>query len=372
MRPPDGKINVLHMTVGLGLGGAEKVLADFATGLNPAEFNVEVLSLKGEGTVGEKLKAAWVPVTALNGRGLWDATAYARAARFLRAKRFDVIHAHVFWANLLACRLKGGSRMIWHEHDTDEWMSIGHKALERAVIPRADKVLAISQAVAGCLERRNPGLRDRIAILPNTVRVKNFEVPAGTDKASLQKRLFPWSGPVAGYVGRLDEPKKGLSVFLRAAALVLKSQPDARFVIMGEGAAESSLRALHAALRLGDRCVFLPPRLEVAPVYHALDFFVLPSLWEGFGIALLEAMAAGLPVAASRVGGIPEVVEDGRTGLLAPPGDAEALAAVLSELFAHPARREDLGRAGLERVREKFSLEKNIAQLETIYRGLMA
>jgi len=210
-------------------------------------------------------------------------------------------------------------------------------------------------------------VRDRIRILHNAIPLKEKPTsPQG--KRSFRAALgFFGEEKVVGYVGRLDEPKKGLKVLLHAAAEIAAEDPSVRFVVVGDGNARAALEAEADRLGLSNSVRFWKARENVEEVYGALDVFVLPSLWEGFGISLLEAMDEGLPVAGSRVGGIPEVVVGGETGLLSPPGDVEALAVNLRKLLADPALRRRLGSAGRARVQAQFGISKMVEELEKIY-----
>lgn len=179
----------------------------------------------------------------------------------------------------------------------------------------------------------------------------------------------PPDAPVIGTLGRYER-QKGLQYFLQAAARVRETFPDAHFLVVGEGPLEARLRAQAEQLGIADAVVFTGWRRDVPEVLRAIDVFCLASLWETFGIALAEAMLARLPIVATRVDGIPEVVADGETGLLVPSGDAEALAAGLSTLLADPERARAMGEAGRERSLELFSVETMVRDYERLFREL--
>ena len=153
--------------------------------------------------------------------------------------------------------------------------------------------------------------------------------------------------------------------------LLLERVPRAHAVIAGSGDLEEYLRDLALEVGVADRVHVLGPRRDVPALMHAIDVFAMPSIWEGFGLVLLEAMAAGRPIVASRVATIPEVVVDGETGVLVPPGDPLALAEALAGLAREPERAQAFGKAGRERLRTRFSIEKMVGDTELLYRELV-
>jgi glycosyltransferase involved in cell wall biosynthesis len=364
-------LRVLHITVGLEWGGAEKLLAEIAARTNPERFSVEVLALKGWGPVGDILRERKIPVTCLEGRGLLDGRTLARAARFFRTASADIIHSHLFWPNLLSAVFKGRRRLLWHVHETGEWMSLPWVALERMAVLRTDRIIAVSEAAAQRLARRAPGARKKTTVVPNAIPFSSILSEEG--KGPLKARLFGFNGnpPVVGYVGRMDEPVKGLNTLLEAARLVGAEAPSARFVLVGQGRDRAALKKKAGAMGLGPSVLFLDGGGNLESFYRAFDVFALPSVIEGFGLAILEAMAAACPVAATRVGGIPEVVVEGETGLLVPPRDAQALAGAVLTLLRDPARAARMGQKGRERLREKFDMAHVVKSVEDIYENIL-
>jgi glycosyltransferase involved in cell wall biosynthesis len=176
---------------------------------------------------------------------------------------------------------------------------------------------------------------------------------------------------VLGVAGRLV-PIKGVGCLLRALATLRHPFTHVQLEIAGAGPEEEALRHEAAALGVGDSVTFLGWQRDVWPLVGRWDVFVQPSLDEGFGMAALEAMAAGLPVVGTSVGGLPELIDDGRTGYVVPPSDATALAGRLRELLVDPERRREMGTAGRRRVRERFSAERMAGDIGGIYDQLLA
>jgi len=235
-------------------------------------------------------------------------------------------------------------------------------ALGRATARLADRVVAPSRATATELAA-DYGAGD-VAVIPNGI--------ASTSPA-VEPQERPQGSPVVLYAGRLRS-RKAVAVLLEAFAGLRQNQPDALLILVGEGEQRAALEAQAEALGIAGatRFVGAQPRSAMASWYAAADLFCLPSLYEGFPLAILEAMAAGLPVVATAVAGVPEAVVDGVTGRLVPPGDVASLAAALEELASQPERRRAMGEAGRRRVEEKFAIPQIAGAYLDLFRNLLA
>jgi glycosyltransferase involved in cell wall biosynthesis len=226
-----------------------------------------------------------------------------------------------------------------------------------------DRYVANSQATKRVMLESAPWLDEsRVALIYNGIDADRFAAatPAGLD--------LPEGSFTVGYVGRLD-PEKGADLVPDAWARIADALPDAHLVIAGAGKSEREMRA-----RLGDSPRVRWPgfRRDVAELMNALDLLIVPSRSEAFGLAAAEAMACGVPVVAARVGGLPEVVIDGEQGVLVPPEDPAALAKAVIALARDPERRAAMGRAGRERVRAAFSLERTLDGYEALLEEMIA
>ncbi len=279
----------------------------------------------------------------------------------------EVVHAHGYgyfptWAGGLARSLDGVAFVVT-PHSDRGGVSLSKRAFDRFVprltLCRASRVIALTHHEASRLETLGVDA-DRIAVIPNGVDLAEFgEPPARTDHA----------GVTVLFVGRLDPSQKGLEFLVRALAR-LPASADVHLRLVGEDwGGLANVRALASQLGVRDRIALIGSlsRAELLQEYARSDLFVLPSRFEPFGIVLLEAMAAGLPVIASRVGGIPEVVADGETGLLVEPGDVEGLAGAMLRLAMDPALRASLGSRGRERARS-YSWDVVVPQVLATYR----
>jgi glycosyltransferase involved in cell wall biosynthesis len=285
-----------------------------------------------------------------------------RAIRSLREVIRDwapvLVHAHGVKAALvtLLARPAAGPPVVVTFHNL--WPGGALTLPLRLLAPRAAAAIAVSEAVRERLAAHSVHLR-RLEVIPNGIDLRSY-APA----ASLSTdRPF-----TVAFLGRLTE-EKGIPVLLEAA----RRLPDAvelRLVIAGDGPLRTAVEA--EVLRPGSRVWFLGYQEQVLSVYQAADVVVMPSLAEGHPMAALEAMACGLPVVASRVGGLQEIVIDGETGMLTPPGDAASLGAALAALAADRERGLALGAAGRRRVEAHFTRERMLARLHSVYASVLA
>lgn len=305
-----------------------------------------------------------------------DAAALVRLTRIFAKERPDVVHAHTYKAGVLASvagRIAGVPAVIFTPH--------GHIFARGANIPGVPGGLKlgllkwITRAAQACADRitalSEPDLDQQVAlrlspaskyvVVRNGIDVERFVRP--------RERTFDGS-PVIGAVGRFSE-EKGHRVLIQAMPAVLRVHPKARLVLVGYGALEGELRGRASNLGLDGAVTFVGER-DSAEMLQSFDLFVQPSLYESQGLALLEAMAAGIPSIATDVGGVGDVVRDGDTGLLVPPADPEALAAAIVRLAAAPDLGLVLSQRASRRVREHFSSDRMVEAYARLYRELIA
>jgi sugar transferase (PEP-CTERM/EpsH1 system associated) len=366
--------NVLLLITELNVGGAERIVEQLATRLSPDRYNVKVACLYDPEVIGTEIRAAGISVINLDMRSKWDLRAPYRLFRLLRRENIQILHAHLFHANLLAATLGKLARIpiiITTRHSV-EIGGPGREWLNRLVKPLHDVAVMVSRQVHET-ERRRSGVKpDKIAEIPGGVDVNIF---TQIDCKSIKRLRHKWDlgteVTIIGTVGRFVEPK-GYSYLLEAMVELRKQNSNIRALLVGDGSLRLAMEEKAETLDLPDILVFTGIRRDVPMILALLDVFVLPSLWEGLPIALLEAMAAGLPVVATRVGGVPEVVVDGVTGFLVPPRDPQALADAILRLLRDPDLRRRMGEAGHARVAEHFSVEQMVGKTEALYEQLLA
>jgi glycosyltransferase involved in cell wall biosynthesis len=363
--------SVLHLITTLDRGGAENALlhlvrAHAATG----RWDVRVAWLKGRGELAAEFAAAGVP-----------ARKFSR--REFAKRRPDVVHTHLFKADVAGAALVGRRRrgrcvLVSTKHNEDRYLSgstlraATWRTLARRAAKRADVVVAISRGVARFFHDTvfvNVG-GDAVGDMP----VIPYGLPAPRDVGREEVAAFRARCGVADgvslvlCVGRLDAQKDPATA-IRAMPRVTATR-DARLVFLGRGPMEGELRALAAATP-GSNVVFAGFVDDPAPAFAAADVVVLPSKWEGLGLALVEAAQHGRPVVATRVGGIPEVVADGETGLLVPSGDAVAFGDAITRVLADDALRRRLGDAARASAARRFSVERYAKDVEDLYARLL-
>ncbi len=393
-RPAESKLRVLTLVDSIGThGGAESLARQIAMGLDPDRFeSVYCVSRwdPGDGRwdpreeyqVGlEELEAAGVGFIGLERGSKADLGPWRRLAGRMRREGFDVLHSHKTGSNIWGALLKPLASVpvfVAHEHT---WSFEGQplrRFLDRELIARsADAFVAVSEE-----DRRRMHEIERIPLrklrfIPNGIPTP--EPPRSG--ADVRAELGIGAGrPVIGTVATL-RPQKALDVLIRATVPLARAHPDLRVLIAGgqaggrAGAADperEALEGLAAELGVAEQVVMLGPRADIPDVLAALDVAVLSSDFEGSPLSVMEYMEAGKPVVATSVGGVPDLVEEGVTGLLVEPQDAEGLAAAVAELIERPERALEMGAAGRARRRAEFSLEGTTRRIESLYEELHA
>jgi sugar transferase (PEP-CTERM/EpsH1 system associated) len=355
---------VAHVLTGLAVGGLEKVVLDLVRGREQSGFDACLLCLDRAGVLEREFAAAGVPVDVIGTRGSVPQRIW-RLRRRMRAMKPDVVHTHNPQAHLhgtWAARLAGVPAIVHTKHGRDQFPRPVLAALGRIATAWASAFVAVSEdaaRVAIDLEHVPP---EKLLVFHNGIDVDRFSAgpPRGVPPSY---RLVT--------VGRLF-PIKDQAMLLRAVKLAADRIPEIRLDIVGDGPSRQDLEALRAALGLESRVTFHGYREDVTSFLSAADAFVLSSISEGVSIALLEAMASGLPAIATDVGGNREVIVNGVTGLLTPAGSAEALADAIVRVESDPGLLERMGRASRQRVEEEFSLPGVVARYEALYRRCLA
>jgi glycosyltransferase involved in cell wall biosynthesis len=378
--PRTGRLHVLTLINRLGLhGGAEHVALLIATRLNPERFESTFCVSRWPPPTNadpsvtqavEHLAEAGVRLLPLGRRRKSDVWVWARLERFLRRERVDVLHAHMFGSNVwgtLMGRMARVPVVLAHEHT---WSYEGQplrRFLDRELVARgADRLIAVSRE-----DRRRMTEVERIdprhtLFIPNGVLPSR--PPSGHDVRA-ELGIEP-DVPVIGAVGMM-RPQKAYHVLVRAASQLAREWPGIQVLIVGDGLERPALERLAGAVGAQDTVRFLGQRTDVPDVLRALDVAVCCSDFEGSPLAVMEYMDAALPVVATRVGGVPDLIESGVHGLLVPPGDPDAIAAAIAELLRDPERRRSMGARGRERRRTEFDIDVLVRRLEDLYCELL-
>lgn len=366
---------ILHV-VGMAHGGAGEHVLALAAGCDRRRFASTVAMAAGSPMRGqfEQAGVRVLPLSLNHFGGLGkNVVAFWQLARIMREERWDIIQTHTSVAGALG-RLAGkhfASAPIvhmLHAFAAHRGRSGASRMVARTVERRLDRYtdwyIAGSQAMVRTGTSQRIFSPDKVVLISNGIDLKRYAGAAAAPLADAAPRPL-----TVGFLGRLEK-QKGAVYLIRAAASVLRQNPAIRFLIAGSGRLQPKLERLAAELKVSQSIEFLGWTADTVGFMRRIDVMAMPSLWEAFGLSAAEAMALEKPVVASRVDGLPEVIDEGRTGLLVPPADSEALAAAILKLAADPALRRTLGTQGRIRVNELFSLERMIARHEQFYERL--
>lgn len=299
-----------------------------------------------------------------------------RLARFLRRRKIDILHTHLFepsviglWAGVLArtpVRIVTRHYSDYHTRINKRW----HVRLDQMCTRLAHTVIAVSQHTADHLIEREQAPPERVQAIHNGIDFDRVRVSGPLAVEQIRREFVPDGADLLLTVGRIH-PEKGYD-YLFPAVKLLKERLDRRFllVVAGTGPLLDHYRQVVRDLGCDDVVRFLGFRRDIADLIAAADLFVLPSLAEAFGLAVAEALYLGTPVVATRTGGIPEIVTDGKDGVLVPPADSQSLAIVIADLLRDAPRRRQMAGAGCEQIARRFRFQDMVQNYEQVYRRL--
>jgi glycosyltransferase involved in cell wall biosynthesis len=362
------------MLTSFQLGGTERQVANVALGLDAARFELHLACLRNIGELKQELEGLRVPRPVFNIGRLYSFRTFSEAirlARYIRKNAIQVVHTYGLYPNIFAvpvARLAGAHIVIASIRDCGDILKPWQRWLQRLVCRLADCVLvnaeAIREALIGQGSRAN-----NIAVIRNGIAQPQTTSPEKSSSVREELGLSP-AVTLTMVFSRLN-PMKGVEYFLDAASIVAAKLPETRFLVVGDGAIRHELQDRAARLGLADKVVFTGFRTDVPRLLSEVNLSVLPSLSEGLSNTLLESMAAGVPVVATTVGGNPEIIENGVSGLLVPPRDSAMLADAMLTVLGNPVLASNLAAAGKRRITEMFSIERSVQQVECLYQELV-
>jgi sugar transferase (PEP-CTERM/EpsH1 system associated) len=361
-------LRVMHVVHKFGVGGMEVGIAKLVNSLPPTSIDSSICSCSPADSLKEQLRPG-SRLFELNRRRGNDPALVWQLYQLFRREHPDVVHTHrwgTLCEGLVAARLAGVPHLVHGEHGTLEVRRL-NAFIQRRAWNHVDRVLSVSSRLAEKISQEIGYPLKRITVIRNGVDLKRFRPQ---DKPSARRKLnLPEDAFVIGTVGRLVEVKDH-ATFLRALAQLRDAGVPFVSLIAGKGPLQRQTESLAATLGLMDRTRFLGDRNDVDSVMAAFDVFVLSSASEGLSNTIQEAMACGLPVVATRVGGADELVDEGHSGIIVPPRDPEALKNALQRIAGNPSLRERMGAVGLVRARLLFGLDRMIREYEAVYTGL--
>ena len=371
------RIKILYLQPSLGIGGAEELRLTILKYINKEKYDIRLCCLAGKGEIGKEIEDLGFRVDAIGtSQRLFNVLPAFLIFAYLKQNKFDIVQTCLPAPNLygrLAALFARVPCIISEEHSYCErynpHFSYIFKTINFLLSKYTDKIIACSNAVAQRLSKEERISKNKFLVLHNIIRPQKFIVNYTKDEVKIKLGLTP-DDTVIGYVGCLSQVK-GPFYLLEAFKKILSSYPKAKLLVVGDGPLKAMLKTVSEEKGIGNSVLFMGFRRDVPQILKAIDVFVLPSTGEGFGISLIEAMYMGLPCVATNVGGIPEVVENGSTGILVPPANSEALAKAIKELLDKPELAKKYGAAGKKRVLENFTADKYIEKLENLYDELL-
>jgi len=361
------KNNILYIITSLGLGGAEKLLLEYLNRLdtNKYRFHLIILREKPDDLISEINRAA--EIINLKVKNKFNPVVIIQLYKLYKLIKPDIIHTHLFQPRVYATIAKlfyKRAILITHKHNNVNLVK--HNIfilLEMLCILANKKVVAISQSVKISLMKYEFVSEKKIQVIPNAIDFQRFNKQADFDEKLNEKQI------IIGNVGRLEK-QKGLPYLLTAMKLILLKYPNVKLEIIGDGSFFNELKKQSNKLNISNSVIFFGKFVNVIPFYKRMDIFVLPSIYEGFGIVLLEAMAAGVPIVATNVDGIKEVVINGESGILVPPKNPEAIAEAVMQIINNPQLKKKFIEAGLKRA-QLFDIKEHIMKLDNLYTNLL-
>ncbi|MDH4223768.1 MAG: glycosyltransferase [candidate division Zixibacteria bacterium] len=364
------RIKVLHLITELEPGGAENLLLNICRQLGKKNFNILVGYISGPGTLSNQIRNSSVRVIDLTNKGKIDFLLLFRLIFLMRKERIKIVHTHLVHASIVgrvAAKLAGVKIILTTRHYAyDPKEKSFMRWLERRLAVFNMMTIAISKAVRDYLIRKENYDSKKVTLIYNTVDLGLF------DLNGVKESVTNSDNYLIGSVGRLH-PSKGHSILIQSMSTVIREFRKTRLLIIGSGSQRMELENLARELKISEHVTFLGLKspAEVIEIIRDVDLFVLASNWEGFGIAVIEAMALCKPVVVTAVEGLREVIEDGRTGFLVPPGNPHALAERIIYLLKNRDLSVEMGKEGRKRVEALFSLDNMIMKLERLYQDLL-
>lgn len=390
----DSQFRVLQLVSNLEIGGAQEVVRTLAENLAEAEC-LPVVGAFCDGPLRRDIERLGIPVEILPERRysvvqtpqyLWDMARIRRAlADLARRYHVNIVQTHLLMSLdflVLTLRRRDGPCVFWTVHNANFTLRKDHlpgqlwllrpkqsvyRLLYRVALRRLDGFIAVSEDVRRSMLQEIGAIPDeKLAVICNGVDLRRYR--RSIDRLAVRRMLnIPAHARLAAVVATF-KLQKGHRYLIEAARPLVEQFPDLHFLLIGDGELRNELQAQTRAAGLAEHIHFLGSRQDVSDLLAASDYFVLPSLWEGLSMALVEAMAVGLPVVATSVSGTSQVMLDGETGLLVAPGDARQLAEAMRVLLLDPERARAMGAAAYRRVESSFSARKQAESHIALYR----
>lgn len=366
------RARVLYLSHAFMVGGAEEMVLNLVRHL-PDRFEPCVSCINQAGPIGEEIRNTGVPFRVLGlDPGIRRPWSLIGIQRHLRELQPDIVHTFLLTASLygrLAAMLAHVPIIVGTEVNIYEKKRARHALAERLLMRGTDRVIVSAESVRDFYIQQIQADPARVEVIYNAVDWSQLGTTMAPDALRASAGV-PAAAPLAGIIARLTEQKAHRYLFDAMAST--PGLASLHLLVVGDGELGDDLRARVECLGLSARVHFLGARRDLGNLLAAIDLFVMPSLWEGLPLSMVLAMGAGLPVVATRVAGIPEVVQDGVTGMLVPPADMTALGSAMARLVSDPALRQTLGAAAAAFVRPRFGVDQYVESVTRVYDRLLA
>lgn len=361
-------MKILHIINSLDCGGLEKFAIDLCVELNKRGHQAEILCLNKGGDLNKVAKDSHLKVTELNKKDGLDINLIFELSKFIRANRFDIIHTHNMAPLIygtLASRLAFNSNLINTRHGRET------KTVNPLIWALNQKIVAISNDAKERMLKCNRMNPKKAFVIHNGTELKTFDIKLSSeDKLQFKKQLGLRDDTlILGNIGRLAK-EKDQGTLIKAVKKMVAKKNKVELIIVGDGPLNKELKSLVQELNCAESIKFLGYRDDISKLLQIIDVFILSSYTEGISLTLLEAMAAGKPIVATKVGGNPEVVDDGKTGILVPCGFPERIESAVMRFYANRSLIPEFAEAGRKRAYELFSLQNMTDKYEDLYRQI--
>lgn len=348
------------------------LLWNIAKRIDKTKYKVFAACLREGGPYETKLREIGVEIKNFDLKTLLDIRIIPRLIRYIKQNEIDIVETAVFPSDVygrISARLANVPIIISTMHRVeDHKQEFMYRLLffaDTLTMPLTTKMIAVSQAVKQYLTTWHKVSPDKIRVIYNGIDPdiydSSIDIPEYKRALGLHHDI-----PIVAFIGRLVK-LKGVNYFLRAAASILKGDKAAQFMVVGDGPLKHSLIKQAESLGVSQHVHFIGFRKDIPQILSIIDILIVPSLWEGLPLTILEAMLAGKPIIATRVGGIPEAIKEGKSGILVPPRDVDALRDSVLELLKSPEKRKELGEGGKQRALQYFDIERMVRDYTGVY-----
>ncbi len=369
-------INVLHLITATeqnkGVGGAETLLLAMLKNIDKSRFHFTI-AYASKGVMKKEFEAAGAEIVPLDTRLHLDIAAILRIKKILQERKIDILHSHQPRLDLfgaIACRLVGKPMLFTRHLSISESPISGFKkavfiCFDKITVALANKIICASKSIADDLESYEKADRRKMEVIYAGLELRLYD--ADINKGGIREEYgIPEDAPLVGMVGRINA-QKSHQYFIMAASEVLKEEPESRFLIVGDGPLRQEQERLAKSLCIDSNVIFTGYRTDIPRIVADLDISALSSLTEALAVVNMEAMAMGKPVVSFDVGGVSELVVNGKTGFLISPKDWKAFANAILELIRDKGKAHQMGLSGRRRVEEMFSLAVMVSKHAKVY-----